>query len=214
MLLAGCATQAPTPAPERSWTAQRKPVAGLREWVLEGKVALRWEDDAQSARFRFEQSPDAAAERSELTLYGPLGAGAVRIVRERGALQVSRDGQTQQFPGDSQAAMERATGWPVPAAALGWWLRSLPAPGIPTDEWQFEAGWPTLLIQDGWEIRFEAWQEAGGLRLPLRMRLTHPARGIQARLIASRWHVPQAMRDARVSGDAAFAAWTPAVPAR
>jgi outer membrane lipoprotein LolB len=187
LLLAACTTAPPADGP--AWRTQRARLEALDHWQLDAKVALRTDGASETGRLTWEQREAAFT----ATLAGPFGAGALVITRRGDRLEV-RDGETvRTLPADDPGALEAATGWAVPVAALPWWLRALPDPAGGRARLRFENGRPARLEQGDWVISYGAYTAAGDLLLPQALTARHAAGGLELRLAAARWRagVPQ-----------------------
>ena len=183
LCLVACAGRELRPPPG-AWAAQRDRLEQLSHWRLDAKIALRWAEGAETARLAWEQRGDDA----DVTLTGPLGAGAVAISR-RGAQLEIRDGSgTRTLPAGDPAAVAAATGWPVPVNALTWWLRALPAPGAGRAAMAFApGGLPQRLSQGDWTVSYGPFSAVDGLLLPRALTLRYPPGALELRLAAARW---------------------------
>lgn len=186
LLLAACASRDTQLPGAPSWETQLPDLRALSHWTLRAKVSLRTPRGTDSARLRWRQAgPD-----SDLSIAGPLGAGAVALSR-RGNRLVFRDGDTErELAADDPAALAAAVGWPVPVNALSWWLRGLPAPAstatrTPTD------GPPERIAQQGWIVNYGAFVRSDGLLLPEALTLRYPPAAVELRIVAARWQPGQ-----------------------
>ena len=105
-LLAGCASLSQERPPGRHWN---------------GRLAMQVRGDAPqsfSAAFSLLGSPD----RGELTLFTPIGTTAAVLSWSPGAALLRAEGQPPQQAVSVDALVERATGAPLPVAALFDWL--------------------------------------------------------------------------------------------
>lgn len=165
------------PAPERAWAP---PPA--EDWALDGRIAVRSRGEGWHASLRWVQT--GAAFRIELS--GPLGQGAVRLWGDPGGVSLERADGLRDRAADAAALLERHTGWVLPVDGLRFWVRGLAVPERPA-RWDHDAGGrPLRLQQDGWDIRYTAFQEPpADAALPRRIELVRD--GLQARLIIDRW---------------------------
>ena len=183
VLLAGCVSAPPgTAVPKGGWAAYRAGAEAVTAWRLEGRVAVRQGGNGWTARLGWRQGPDGWS----LELRGPFGRRALRVTADgRGALLETADGVREWAP-DAAVLLGRHAGLPVPVAALGWWVRGLPAPGPASRLETGEGGRPRRLEQDGWTVRYRAFGEvAPGLVLPRRIELERA--GLRVRLVVDRW---------------------------
>ena len=195
---AGCASvPAPVPAPVGTDPAgaqeAREASLGLENgdctapaWAMTGRVALSNGKDGGSGRIEWRQGQG----RAEITLSAP-------ITRQSWVLRL--DGAGAELDGvpngpirgaDAGPLLRDATGWDVPVAALGCWVRGARAGGGLQDvAVQFaEDGRIKRIAQGGWTVDYEAWsQTPGGLDLPARIVATRGASRVK--LVVDRWSV-------------------------
>jgi outer membrane lipoprotein LolB len=180
-LLAGCAG-APAILTAPPWEQRADRLAQLAHWRAEGKLALRSGDRAEAANLLWQQ----AERESNLQLSGPLGMGTTRIHSDGRILEIRRGDEIQVFDISSPDAIRRNTGWDLPLAALPFWLKGLPQPGVAADDLQFEEDLLRGLRQAGWQVQFETYGRFGDYTLPTRLRVQRGP--TSARLVIRQWH--------------------------
>ncbi|GAB1408319.1 lipoprotein insertase outer membrane protein LolB [Thermomonas brevis] len=198
LLLAGCASvpTAPPPAAPGDVAAfaaaqrQREAALGLAAgdcgapaWAMAGRVALSNGKDGGSGRIDWSQGVGNAA----VTLSAP-------VTRQSWTLRTGPAGAVLEgVPNgplagpDAQTLLRETTGWQIPVAALGCWLR-----GARAGEAAGQAaiaygadGRPARIEQGGWRIDYDAWGEHAGQPVPTRL---NAQRGDdRVRLIVDRW---------------------------
>lgn len=170
-LVVACASgpQRQDEAPDyMAWTDRSLTLAAIQAWSMEGRVALRTDDDGWTASLNWSQWRDFM----EFHLRGSFGIGSTRVhgTTDRIVIENSR-GETWTSM-DPAGDLARETGWEVPLASLRWWMIGLPAPGSwATEEVVDGQGRLLYLRQDGWEIEYSAYREENGLMLPERIRV-------------------------------------------
>lgn len=200
-VLSGCAAipERP-PAADRNaaWSAREHDLEPLNDWEIRGRIALRTEEEGWQADLVWRRAQD----RHDIDLVGPLGSGHVRL-RQDASGAVLRD-SAQQVWRDSSAEnlLLRATGWQLPVNGLSYWVRGLPAPGVPNvhdlDQW----GRLRTLRQLGWQVDFLGYERTDALELPSRLfikrtdvgdRASAPGAGndptLEVRVVIDRWTV-------------------------
>lgn len=179
LLLAGCATTAPTrTAPPLSAEMQAERQRERAEWLalystwsFTGRAAISRGAKGGSGRIEWEQldrnrysiALSAPVTRQSWRLTGDLHSEAGRIEGLEGG---PRDGEF------AEALLLDATGWQVPLQQLGSWVRGAPAAGYPVESVEYDGqGRPSLLRQAGWSVRYTAWRPgpAGQPDLPARI---------------------------------------------
>lgn len=175
LLMAGCA-----PAPVVRETTVAPP--DLPTWTARGRVALFAEGEGWHAGFEWRQE----GEDLTLTLSGPFGQGALRLLRTAGRVRLVDGSGAVREAESAEALVAEATGAALPVSGLRYWLLGRPAPDRP-HRWLEGAAWPRL-EQDGWTIDYRAYIDSRGHRLPIRIRLNRP--GMKLKLIIDAWDVP------------------------
>ena len=186
VLAGGCATRPPVLAPEAepAWLERRAALEGLRDWQVQGRVALRTEDEGWSASFDWQQR----GENYRIRLRGPFGQGAVELRGGQHGVWLKRADQPPVFALNPEALLQQQTGWQLPVTGLVAWLRGLPvSDGDPVIQWDTE-GRLLHIGQNGWSINYQHYLEKGDLSLPKKLRLTRDS--IQVRLVVDDWQIP------------------------
>lgn len=179
LALAGCAS-APrtTPAPALSGAALAERVQAREAWLVQtavwsfgGRAAIRRGGQGGSGRIEWEQDADgryrialsAPVTRQSWRLSGDLGSGAGRLEGLDGGPRESDS---------AEALLRETTGWEIPVALLGHWVRGAPSAAAPVESLAYDGeGRPTLLRQAGWTVRYDAWRPgpAGQPDLPVQI---------------------------------------------
>lgn len=193
---AGCAT-VPAPVPSApggdpaAAQVAREAALGLAGgdcaapgWAMTGRLALSNGKDGGSGRIEWTQGDG----HLQVTLSAP-------VTRQAWVLHLDgHDARLEGVPngplrGDDAAALLRdATGWDIPVAALGCWLRGARHGGELADvSIQFAGnGLPSRIEQQGWQVEYQEWtRDAAGLPLPAKLVATRGASRI--RLVVDRW---------------------------
>ena len=157
-------------------------------WALTGRVALSNGKDGGSGRITWSQAAGEA--RIELT---------APVTRQGWALDVDADGATLQgVPGgpvhgaDAAALLRERTGWDIPVAGLGCWVRgawaSEAAFGLATVGYG-EDGRVQRIEQAGWTIDYADWKPDAASGADLPARITALRNTDRVRLVVDRWAV-------------------------
>jgi outer membrane lipoprotein LolB len=169
LLVAGCATVVPAPAPDRAYTGRFSAVA------VQG-------DKRETVSGRF--SVEVRGERQRIDLATPLGTTVARIdVGPEGAIATGPGMQETRGP-DADALAEQLLGWRLPVSGLSDWIEGRPAPGRPSRV-EGDGPRPVLIQQDGWTVRFaENFESSGRPRIIVLERSASPlAPGVVLRLV-------------------------------
>lgn len=156
-------------------------------WGMSGRVALSNGKQGGSGQLEWSQGLG--------TLHMLLSAP---ITRQNWVLEVDALGAAtlQGLPdgplrGDDAAQLVReATGWDIPVAALGCWLR-----GVAAAEDALGAAWidfgadllPLRIEQGGWTVDYSGWKPDPYTRLPMPSRINAQRGQDRVRLVVDRW---------------------------
>jgi outer membrane lipoprotein LolB len=178
LALTGCATHS---AREPSPTVLDLSSPRYALWQIRGRVSLSKGEQGWHASLNWHED----AGRYRLDLSGPLGQGAVRVEGDSNSVQLqTADGQDY-VSQNADALVQAVTGWQFPVAGIRYWVRGVPVPGeravVDTDA----SGRLVRLVQSGWDIRYERFQDLEGRAWPTRLRLT--TGDISVRLVVDEW---------------------------
>ncbi|MCP1727360.1 outer membrane lipoprotein LolB [Natronospira proteinivora] len=187
LLLAGCARMAPVPEgppDEAAWQEHQRALLALQAWSLDGRVALRSEDDGWTASLRWSQWTDYM----DFRLRGTFGIGTTRIRGSEEGMIIENSRGDVWETAHPEVELERQTGWRVPLGMLRWWMVGMPAPQGPTADKEIDAlGRLVQLEQLGWEIHYEDYGDVGELMLP--HRITVENESVRLRIRVRDWTV-------------------------
>lgn len=183
LLLAACTTPQPgTPVTTPvEWEQHRLQITALQHWELRGKLGYRGPGANGSAWLTWQQDDDYF----DLTLTGPMGAGATRISGNAQLAMLSR-GRDEVRANSASALTREVLGVALPLEELLWWAKGLPAPGSqPT--MRFDGGLLIALEQAGWHLQFSRYVDVEGLHLPGRITGTDNHNGLSFTLVINQW---------------------------
>jgi len=146
--------------------------------------------DGFNAALRWTQ----AGTRSNVSLEGPLGVGAVHITSDGDTLNVVNSHGDHLDSDTARAELEARLGFDPPLSSLRYWILGAPDPAIPAkevvdpDQQRLQS-----LEQQGWRIDYNSYMPTGltgvgsaaGLSLPAKMTVQRP--GVRVRLIVDGW---------------------------
>lgn len=198
MLASGCASllprvppAVPSMAASLDWGQRRALRQAETAFALKGRLAVAAGEEGFSAGLRWTQRDRDAL----IDLDGPLGVGGLRLRTAGEALELT-GARGERLDGDAaRAELERRLGFPLPLAALRYWVRGVPSPAGPADEQVAPDGTRLLsLEQDGWRVEYPSYVEdpAAG---PLPRRLSIARGGARLRLVVETWS-PRGPQDA------------------
>jgi outer membrane lipoprotein LolB len=183
-LVAGCRTVPVATPVGVSWEERRPQLQARDHFELKGRVAIAVADQGVNANLQWTQ----AGERSQVTLEGPLGVGAVRISVAGNDLNiVNADGQRV----DSDAAhaeLAARLGFDPPLQSLRYWIQGVPDPATPATQTP-EPGQQRLqaLAQGGWSILYTSYTLVGNEWLPARLTVQRDM--VRVRLLVDGWRL-------------------------
>ncbi len=183
--LASCATVPqlePGDADARAVFLEREEqFAGVGEWRFAGRLVL----DLPAESWTGQLSWRSRADGQVIDLSGAMGRGGGRLLlAQETAVLITRDGERYEAD-DPDTLLVQVAGRALPVRGLEYWVRGLPRPGAGYDPRADAQGRPTGLIQDGWEIGYGAFEDVGGIAMPLSVELR---RGdVLLRLSIQRW---------------------------
>jgi outer membrane lipoprotein LolB len=186
IMITGCATQPDQTPVQRSWEDRLEQLQSLDDWRAEGKLALRNDQQSESASINWKQNE----KHSQLDLNGPLGLGATTIHSDGTILEVTGAEGTKRYDISSPEAIIVETGWDLPLQALQYWLLGIPAPAWDTRELEVEAGLLKSLHQSGWSITYQSYGKFGHHELPTKLQIERA--DTRARIIIRNWTVGKA----------------------
>lgn len=190
--LSACATITLEPLPEGltdqppyDWPQRQTQLQQLQSWQLQGKLAVRQPSDSGSAIINYWNQHHEAYELSLSSAF--LGLGTTELKGVPGFISLTMpDGETYQSA-DPEALVQAATGWQLPLNSLPWWIRGLPNPGSDYRLYFDGEHKVALIRQDGWEIRYDRWNQFMADKPELPARITAVNGEKRVRLAVTRW---------------------------
>ncbi|POZ61090.1 lipoprotein insertase outer membrane protein LolB [Chromobacterium alticapitis] len=139
VLLSACATrEVPFRAPASASTPVDAP------FTASGRLSASLDGKGHVANFDWRHQPPC----DEVAINSPLGNTVAKVLRDGDGVTLLADGKRWQAD-DVESLTQQVMGWPLPLSNLAWWIRGLPAPGLPS-----HAAEDGSLEQQGWRIRF------------------------------------------------------------
>lgn len=192
--LAACSSlpgpTAPAPAVEpdaRALAAEAervRQVGSQLDWGFAGRVAVSNGRDGGNGRLDWQQAGTGFQAR----LSAPVTRQGWELSMDFASGQARLDGLAggPRQGDDARALVQQATGWDLPVATLGDWVRGVldgQAQVLARDA----AGRPLRALQDGWEVQFGQWYEADGTRPALPRRIDAVNGPARVRLLVDQW---------------------------
>lgn len=185
LLLAACQPLTkPAPAQPAAWAERRAELQVADHWRIEGRFAIAGVETGGSAGIRWQQ----AYAHSAISIFGALGAGAMRIELDGDRLHVETRGGEHIDGEQASAALAERLGTPLPLAQLRYWLLGVPAPGTESAEVVGDNQRLASLSQEGWDVQFSEYSSISGDLLPARVEATHGKVRVKLRISRWDWH--------------------------
>ena len=185
---AGCRTVPvvvqPPAAGAQSWDVRRTELQGHDHFQLQGRVAVVAGKDGFSAALNWTQ----AGSVSQVSLEGPLGAGAMQITANGNSLSILNSHGDHLDSDAARADLDARLGFEPPLGSLRYWILGVPDPAAPARE-SLDPQQSRLqsLSQDGWQVDYTGYTPNGSGWLPAR--LTVQREGVRVRVVVNDWHL-------------------------
>jgi outer membrane lipoprotein LolB len=183
-VLAGCRT-VPVAFPAAAPWEVRKPQLQARgHFELRGRVAVATGHDGFNANLHWSQQ----GVHSQLTLEGPLGAGAVQVSAAGNDVAIVAANGTQLDSAAAHAELATRLGFDPPLASLRYWILGVPDPSQPATE-ELDQAQQRLqaLTQAGWHVNYTLYAAVGPDWVPTRLTLQREA--VRVRLFVDDWQL-------------------------
>jgi outer membrane lipoprotein LolB len=174
-----------TDQPPENWTARSAVLGQLDHWKLSGKLAVRQPSDSGTAIINHWIQNGEAYDLALSSSF--LGMGSTRLKGVPGFIELTLPNGETYRSGDPESLVKAATGWQLPLENLTWWIRGLPSPGSDYRLLFDEQGRLAIIRQDGWEIRYDRWQDFLASYPTLPARITALKEDKRVRLVVSDW---------------------------
>lgn len=180
--LYGCAQTPVALAPQASWESRNSALAALRNWDLQGRIALRAGARSGAGSLHWAQRGDSY----HIRLIAPLSTGVYDLYGDGAEVTLRTPDQKLLQAQDAQTLMQQTLGWRLPVSGLGYWVKGLPAPAPQADKLDLdETNRLRALVQDGWSISYQDYAADTGTALPSRLELR--AGSLRVRLSVQAW---------------------------
>lgn len=155
-------------------------------WAMSGRVALSNGKDGGSGKIEWTQGGG----RTQVTLSAPVTRQSWTLSADAGGVTLEGVSDRPLHGDDAGQLLRQSTGWEIPVAALGCWLRGAPADidGMGQANAIFGIDQRLLRIEQGsWIISYSNWQAdpASGVELPTRINAEQASNRV--RLVVDRW---------------------------
>jgi len=161
-VIAGCRTvpvQQPPVSVGQTWETTRSELQALDHYALRGRVAVAAGKDGFNAGLRWKQDGG----HSQVSLEGPLGAGAVQISVDGNTLSIVNSHGDHLDRDAARAELVGRLGFDPPLSSLRYWILGVPDPTMPFNEvLDLQQQRLQSLEQGGWQIDYTGYMPAGG----------------------------------------------------
>ena len=175
MLLSGCNLLPSKPMP-----VARPAQPESAPFAMNGRIAVDHQGKHHSAGLRWTHS----VRSDEMLLLTPLGQTVARVYRDDRQATLD-DGDGHHRADDAETLMEQVLGWHLPLSGLHQWILGLPDRDSPAQIDRDDSGRISALHQDGWDVRYLRYADAGPGSLPSRLQLNHE--DLQIQLLIDEW---------------------------
>jgi outer membrane lipoprotein LolB len=152
-------------------------------WQFRGRVSLTQGEQGWHASLNWRE----VSGHYRLNLAGPLGQATIQLDGDRDGVRLRTANGEELTARDADALVESATGWQFPVTGIRYWVRGVPAPADPAQAFTDDNGRLARLLQSGWDIRYNRFQNVDGRDWPTRMHLA--AGDISVRLVIDEWRL-------------------------
>jgi outer membrane lipoprotein LolB len=166
------------------WEVRRPQLQSRERFDLKGRVAVATGREGFNANLRWSQE----GKRSQLTLEGPLGAGAVQVSASGSQLDIITARGEHLDSAAAHAELATRLGFDPPLPSLRYWVLGVPDPGQPAVE-ELDERQQHLehLTQGGWRIDYGVYILVGDESVPARLTLKRDA--VRVRLLVEDWQL-------------------------
>lgn len=185
-LLAGC-SNLPDYTPKQSdWQQREEMLVKFQRWQLEGRIAIRTEDDSWSGSLKWQQ----LGQLYDIHFSGPFGQGAVNLVGDQQRVVLSTTDGDMVGNAGAEQLMYQQLGWRVPLSHLQYWVVGRPSPEVDDKVIQFdEFGRIKQLQQSDWQISYRRYRPHLNFELPAKIFIENHR--LSVRLVIDSWQQPE-----------------------
>jgi outer membrane lipoprotein LolB len=179
--LAACESVPVKPLGNQEWQLHQKRVDAHKDWLMQGRVAIRYGDDGGQGLLHWRQQ----GKSYDLRFYDALNRLQLHIEGgSQGVLLHARDQETHEAA-DAETLMQEYLGWSVPVNALQYWVRGLPVAGQTVGTSRFSDNRLEELSQGDWHILYQRYEKVDGVWMPDLMRIEAP--DLTIKLVVEKW---------------------------
>lgn len=184
LILSGCASISPPPAPPATQNVHLQhlaKLANIQAFALKGRLGVITQQQGFSGGIDWNH----AQLNDNIAVFSPLGSKIADIIKTpNGVTLTSQDGHSIKA-NDAESLTEMTMGFRLPLTGLSDWALGRPSKHkIDAQTWD-EQGRLTTLKQEGWDMRFENYAENHGIFLPGKIILRNEK--VNLKLLVEKW---------------------------
>lgn len=161
LLLSACAQQALTPIENLQRYQSR--LSGIDNWILKGRIIVRFSDETDQARLTWKNSPD----NYSIRLSGALGIGTTYIKGSENGVSLEQGGKPVVKADKAETLLFNETGWDIPISEMNYWVRGIPSPYSEiTNPVLAPEGILLSMEQSGWQLEYSRYEALGQWNMP------------------------------------------------
>lgn len=183
VLIAACAPVPPklSPAVEQQWLHHQQQMQRLKQWQINGRMAIVSGEEAWNANVRWLQN----AEDYQIYLNTPTGQGAILLEGSAQEVTLTTANHETYRAEDPDKLIAQALNVPLPVSGLYYWIRGL-SDESPIWDWEVHNnGYLKRLVQQGWNISFDNYQVVAGFSVPMRIFMNND--DLKVKVAISQW---------------------------
>jgi len=186
LLLAGCSSLPDYVPKETDWQQREAKLAEFQQWQLEGRIAIRTDDDSWSGSLKWQQ----LGQFYDIHFSGPFGQGAINLTGDQQRVVLSsKDGDIIGHQGAEQL-MYQQLGWRLPLSQLQYWVIGRPSPASAESVIELdEFGRIERLQQSDWKVSYRRYRQHLQLELPAKVFIENHK--LSVRLVIDNWQQPE-----------------------
>lgn len=166
-----------------SWDERKQQLNRLQTWQLNGKIAVQTAAQAGSATLNWSENKG----RYFITLAGPLGSHAIQLKGGSGAVTLINEKGQHLNARSAEVLLAKQWGYHLPVSNMIYWIRGLPAPGLPHQEHLDQQARLMTLTQMGWFIQFQQYTTVNNIDLPEKMTIS--SQKLKSKIIIYSWQL-------------------------
>ena len=190
LFLSACATtsppikllsEPPSPAQEKSWQKHFQRVNQISNWMLEGRIVVKTEDDGWNGELNWSQRINNYG----IQFSAPFGQGAFQLDGSATGVEIRfSDGNSFQAA-DAETLLIEQLGWHLPLTGFRYWVTGIPTPELTSILKYRPDGRLAALQQGQWLVTYPEYVDIGEVMMPRKVFLENHE--LSVRLVVDRW---------------------------